>query len=192
MISFIVGNGVSRKEIDLDALIGAGPIYGCNALHRDFNYWNKLLAIDEGMIKEISDLSCTPGQEIVIPDEEDRWESAEYSPRRRRSNVGMNAMMEAIKDGGNVLYCLGFDFILNGDISVDNVYKDSSNYGKETHSTISDNLHRIRYLTWFASQNLDVQFVFVIPDGHTTKDLCDCPNIIGMSVSTFVKKLLNT
>jgi hypothetical protein len=35
-IAFVLGNGLSRKDIDLFALQRLGKIYGCNALHREF------------------------------------------------------------------------------------------------------------------------------------------------------------
>ena len=34
--AFVLGNGVSRKEIDLESLRKWGKTYGCNALYRDF------------------------------------------------------------------------------------------------------------------------------------------------------------
>ena len=42
MIAFIIGNGVSRKPIDLHQLKGKGTIFGCNALYRDFNDYDYL------------------------------------------------------------------------------------------------------------------------------------------------------
>lgn len=35
-IAFVLGNGLSRKDIDLLTLQRLGKIYGCNALHREF------------------------------------------------------------------------------------------------------------------------------------------------------------
>ena len=34
--AFVLGNGVSRQQVDLENLKHFGPIYGCNALYRDF------------------------------------------------------------------------------------------------------------------------------------------------------------
>lgn len=52
MRGFVIGNGESRMGFDLNTLVGHGPIYGCNALYRDF-YPNVLIAVDQRMIKEI-------------------------------------------------------------------------------------------------------------------------------------------
>ena len=47
MIAFIIGNGVSRKPIDLHQLKGEGTIFGCNALYRDFPDYDYLVSIDD-------------------------------------------------------------------------------------------------------------------------------------------------
>lgn len=186
-IAFIVGNGISRKAIDLNSLVDKGVIYGCNALYRTFNNWDYLVAIDDGMIDELSRINFKNG-EVIIPPEDERYESLEYSKNRRRSNAGMNAMLESIRRGAKFLYCLGFDFILEGEISVDNIYKDSPNYGPETHANISDNYNRIKYLEWFISKYPDVTFIFVIPDNAKTKRV-EGKNVIGMTISSFIGKV---
>jgi hypothetical protein len=100
----------------------------------------------------------------------------------------MVAMREAINRGHKILYCLGFDFILEGDISVDNIYKNTENYGPETHANKSDNYYRIKYLEWFANKYSDVKFVFVMPDGKDTKTI-EAENVFVMSVDTFIDKV---
>jgi hypothetical protein len=187
-IAFVIGNGVSRKPIDLNHLVGNGLVVGCNALYRDFKHWDLLVAIDDAMIHEVKHIDPVGDQEVVVPPPDERWESAEYSPNRRRSNAGMNAMLESIRRGCDIVYCLGFDFILEGEISVDNVYKDTKNYGAETHAIESDNYFRIKYLEWFVNKYNGVKFVFVIPDGAKTKPI-DAENVVGMTVSTFKSKL---
>ena len=195
-IAFIVGNGKSRHAIDLASLVGKGTIFGCNALYRDFNNFDYLVSIDDRMIKELSSIATyephilSRGQ-MIIPPEDERWESAEYSPQRRRSNAGMNAMLEAIRREHNILYCLGFDFILEGEKSIENIYKGSKNYEPHTQSNTSDNYFRVRYCDWFANQHDDVKFVFVVPDNIATKKL-ESKNIIGMKVSTFNNKIKGT
>ena len=52
MNTFIIGNGESRKDFDLESLRGKGKIYGCNALYRDFTP-DVLFATDQDIILEI-------------------------------------------------------------------------------------------------------------------------------------------
>lgn len=49
---FLVGNGESRKDYDLNKLKGKGRIYGCNGLYRDFTP-DVLVAVDQGICHEI-------------------------------------------------------------------------------------------------------------------------------------------
>jgi len=183
--AFIVGNGVSRKPIDLHGLKTRGEIYGCNAIHREFSDCDYIVAIDDGMIKELTE-EIHPRSQIIIPPEDERWESAKYNSRRRRSNAGMNAMLEAIRRDNTKLYCLGFDFLLKGSISTDNVFKNTPNYGIETHAVESDNYYRIKYLEWFMRDNAQVQFTFVLPNASEFATL-DASNVSGIFVEDFKK-----
>ena len=49
---FIVGNGESRKKVDLMQLNMMGRVYGCNALYRDFTP-DVLIVVDGGMQHEV-------------------------------------------------------------------------------------------------------------------------------------------
>ena len=49
---FCIGNGESRKHLDLETLRPYGKIYGCNALYRDFTP-DVLVAVDHGICHEI-------------------------------------------------------------------------------------------------------------------------------------------
>ena len=49
---FALGNGESRKSVDLNKLYELGIIYGCNALYRDFEP-NALVVVDPKMKEEI-------------------------------------------------------------------------------------------------------------------------------------------
>lgn len=49
---FIVGNGESRKKVDLMQLNMMGKVYGCNALYRDYTP-DVLIVVDGGMQHEV-------------------------------------------------------------------------------------------------------------------------------------------
>ena len=49
---FCIGNGESRKHLDLETLRPHGKIYGCNAIYRDFMP-DVLTAVDHGIMHEI-------------------------------------------------------------------------------------------------------------------------------------------
>ena len=52
--AFIICNGPSRKEINLESLRQYGKIIGCNALYRDFMP-DVLITVDKGMVRELNE-----------------------------------------------------------------------------------------------------------------------------------------
>ena len=165
--AFIIGNGESRRNFDLNDIKGVAPIYGCNALYRDFSPdW--LVAVDEGVIDEINS-STFPKESTLFPrSKAEEYEPADMHPGRNRyprNNSGMYAMQRAIEKDHTVLLCLGFDFLINDSyLSCTNLFAGTKNYGAETHANFEDNAGRIRYLEWFARKNKDVVFIFVLED----------------------------
>lgn len=192
--AIIIGNGTSRKPINLKQLAASGKTYGCNALYRDFPELDYLIAIDESMIYVIRgvDFSET-NTSVIIPPENERWEHPEYNLQRRRSNAGMCAMNEAIRHGSQMLYCVGFDFVLDGNQSTDNMYSGTPHYDQPYASDETDNWYRVKYMRWFIDRNPNVTFVFIIPDNAlVTKyiaELGKLRNVIFIRTTTFLKKL---
>lgn len=189
-VAFVVGNGTSRQELNLKDLVDKGTIYGCNALYRDFDDWDYLITMDAGITEEIRKAEGAFGNgQILVPPVAKHYEPVEYSPfARRRNNTGMLSMEYAIEHGHNMLYLLGVDFILKGDIATDNVYAGTENYGPETHATGDDNFHRMQYLSWFVRQHPNTKFVFVIPDNSVMR-VIESENVYSMEMSKFKGKL---
>ena len=50
---FLIGNGTSRKDFDLESLRPHGKIYACNAIYRDGFRPDVLVAVDHGIMHEI-------------------------------------------------------------------------------------------------------------------------------------------
>ena len=165
--AFIIGNGESRRSFDLNDIKSVAPIFGCNAIYRDFSPdW--LVAVDEGVIDEISS-SNFPIEYTLFPrSKAEEYEPADMHPGRNRyprNNSGMYAMQRAIEKDYNVLLCLGFDFLINDSyLSCTNLFAGTKNYGAETRANFEDNAGRISYLEWFARKNKDIVFIFVLED----------------------------
>ena len=51
---FLIGNGESRKNFNLNLLTDKGKVYGCNGLHRDYTP-DALISVDPGIMHEIYD-----------------------------------------------------------------------------------------------------------------------------------------
>jgi hypothetical protein len=184
-ISFIIGNGKSRASFDLKQLKNYGTIYGCNALYRDYTpdfvVPDFLVAIDPWMIEEIQK-SDFPQYRFIIPPIELHWEPIEISPEQRRSNAGINAMLEAIRGGANELYCLGFDFLISDyQKSVDNCFANTANY--TILPSEIDNIGRIRHLDYTLKNNRNVNFIFVFPNDTTIRLPSKNQNVDAISYS---------
>jgi len=63
---FLIGNGKSRKDFDLERLRGLGTIIGCNALYREFTP-DLLVAIDAKMLRELLKAKYAERGQVLIP-----------------------------------------------------------------------------------------------------------------------------
>lgn len=181
----IIGNGKSRQSIDLEELRPVGEFYGTNGCYRDMDLdW--LVAIDEKMIGEIFH-SSFPVTKFIVPPFNEQFESSDYSPFRRRANAGMLAMNEAIKRDCEILYCFGFDFMLDEPgLNTANIYDGTPAYGPETRASVDDCINRVKYMDWFAGQNPETQFIFIYPESLNKIPLrtnIKSPNILVSYIS---------
>ena len=181
--AFIIGNGLSRKDFNLNRLVGQGCTFGCNALYRDFTP-DYLVAIDDKIIEEITQ-SDYPMNRFIVPPNEEQYEPAEHNPNRPRSNAGMNACFEAIKKDFKTLFLFGFDFILEDQISVKNIYDGSNCYGPETRANYNDNSNRAKYFDYMAKKNPDVNFKFVLPRDIGIIHNINSSNVTGIYYEDF-------
>ena len=167
-IAHIIGNGLSRKSLDLKLLNGqtggqegirsVGQSYGCNLLYKDFTP-TFLFAFDKTIVKEIADTDY--GDENVV------YSSAKnilrypnnfhLYPHHYNAMVGNLACHLACADGHEKLFLLGFDWYQEGD---ENIYYDThERYDKipqENIASVNDklNTHLKRLLEMYQ----DVQF----------------------------------
>tara|TARA_R110002020_G_scaffold109744_3_gene253858 strand:+ start:96 stop:686 length:591 start_codon:yes stop_codon:yes gene_type:complete len=186
--ALIVGNGLSRKDINLEQVARTNDqmtIYGCNALYRDYGpdylYPDWLVAIDDGVIDEIKK-SDFPSHRLIVPPEKERWEPVQLWEgvgvgRPPRSNAGTNAIIEAVKMRHDTIYIVGFDsMIRDHKVAVGNIYDATENYGPETRANYNDSVFRARYLAWVFESNPNVKFRFYFPNGYEIIQV-DLPNV---------------
>src|SRR5210317_131842 len=65
-VVFLIGNGESRLNFDLERLRGLGTTIGCNALYRDFAP-DILTVIDATMIKEVDNSGYAQDHVVLLP-----------------------------------------------------------------------------------------------------------------------------
>lgn len=134
-IAFIIGNGESRKPVQLDYLREQGVIYGCNALYRDF-YPDILVSLDKEMTEEIKEAKY-PGYHIykdlnpnVLIKDKFLIDSNGVKITRNKgwSSGATAAFIAASQIEFKEIYLIGFDLYSTN--VMNNVYKDTRNYAK--------------------------------------------------------------
>jgi hypothetical protein len=133
-IAFVLGNGCSRLNADLETLKTHGTVFGCNALYREFDP-DYLIAVDVKMINEIiasgyhknNSVWTNPNKGITTKNNINL-----FTPHKGWSS-GPTALWMATQKGFKEIYILGFDYQgINGKFN--NVYANTFNYKKSTDS----------------------------------------------------------
>jgi len=128
--AYIIGNGPSRKAIDLNGLKATGQTYGCNALYRDF-IPDFLFMVDSKMSKRIVDdkvyekcICYAPALEV------NRYPGTlSLIPRNPFWASGKAAAWTACMHGHKNLYLMGFEFQDKGPGQFNNIYQGTECYG---------------------------------------------------------------
>ena len=129
-IAFVLGNGTSRKSINLKQLKSKGTTYGCNALYREFEP-DYLVAVDTKMILEINKAKYQHGHQVWTNPNRAYHQMTGFNffnPSKGWSS-GPSALHLASGHNNNEIYILGFDYTGIGD-KVNNIYADTPNYKK--------------------------------------------------------------
>lgn len=134
--AYIIGNGPSRKDFDLNLLNGSGQVYGCNALYRDYTP-DFLFSVDAKMTKEIATSGITEKVVCYAPLlEVNRNKGFNLIPRNPHYISGNAALHTAIIHGHTNVYMLGFDFREYGKGQLNNIYQDTECYGERNNDDI--------------------------------------------------------
>jgi hypothetical protein len=164
MTAFIIGNGVSRKSIDLSTL--NGTIIGCNALYREFTP-DILVAVDKRMVIEIRKSGYQLHHEVWCTWYEEydtrNFKGFNYIRDGKYWSSGPTAQHLACTLGHKEVVLLGFDLVgVNG--LINNMYANTFNYKQATDP------ERGHTNTWLpqhvkcAKDFPDVKFVRVVGD----------------------------
>ena len=155
--AFIIGNGKSREEFDLETLRGKGTTYGCNAVYRNFKP-DYLVALDRLIGEEVA--NNYPVAER--PCYSTKLNIQRYSehfvmiPRNPTMSCGSTATHIARFDGHKEIYLLGFDSYNTDPKKTNNIYVDTNAYSKE-HEIYGYELWTNQMITLFTKYK-DVDF----------------------------------
>ena len=195
-IAFVLGNGESRRGIEINDLKEKGTVFACNAVYRthrpDF-----LVAVDPKMIFEIAETDYPVHNKV--------WSNfnAQYNKHPKILNhinwfkpslgwsSGPTALRMACEHGFKEIYILGFDYqgLNQGKrFTLNNIFGDTRNYKKR-------NDEATFYGNWMNQTKRclqdfkDVQFHRVIPKGwFRPKDIEWAGNIDHPTTEEFLAK----
>ena len=134
--AYVIGNGPSRQNFDLDKLKASGQTYGCNALYRDF-LPDFIFSVDTKMTQQmVADEVGLKTYHYAPALEVNRKQSKgmlHLIPNNPHWISGNSAFWTAGVHGHKNIYLIGFDFREYGKDQFNNIYQDTLNYG-ERHS----------------------------------------------------------
>lgn len=167
--AFVIGNGVSRSDIDISLISFKGTTYGCNALYREYAP-DFLIAVDTKMILEISEAGYQNDHQVwTNPNRAySRINNLNFFNPSKGWSSGPTALYLASKHNYKRIYILGFDYKgVNG--LVNNIYAGTKNYkGASSKATYYGNW--LRQTATVIKQNPDIQYIRVIEDGGFIPD----------------------
>ena len=191
--AFVVGNGTSRKTIDVKKLLDLGTVYGCNALYRELTP-HHLIAVDTKMVREI----VATGYHLkntVWTNPNAYSKSVEklcmFNPNLGWSS-GPSALNLATGHGFETIYILGFDYKGIGDNGeyVNNIYAGTPNYKKiDERATYFGNW--TKQTATIIQKNPKVKYIRVIKDNNSfiPDSLRIFSNLQHINVENFIEYL---
>ena len=198
-VAFVLGNGESRKGIDIDDLKEKGTVFACNAVYRthrpDF-----LVAVDPKMILEIAETDYMENNKV--------WSNFNNQYNKNQKildhcnwftpslgwSSGPTALKMACDHGFKEIYILGFDYqghkedSKNNRYKLNNIFGDTRNYKKKSdEATFFGNW--MNQTKRCLKDYPDVKFNRVIPKGwFQPKDLGWAGNISHPTIEEFLSK----
>lgn len=187
-IAFVLGNGVSRREVDLNSLKKFGPIYGCNALYRDF-VPTVLVATDLPIATQIQESGYAKNNRFYTRKPLNDSGAQRVLQEYYGFSSGPNATALAAYDGALKIYMLGFDMGPTDRNLFNNVYAGSEFYKKaDAQPTYTGNW--VRQIIKVVSDYPTVNFVRVC--GKTTAKIPELEqqkNIRHLDILQFLTRI---
>jgi len=174
---FVIGNGKSRLEFDLNKLKGNGNIIGCNWLFKDFDGCDGIVALDEKPKAEVPkellitvDIYEFEERKIIYKDEEVGQMpnhlikgGADWDAGR----TGLIAGLEIYKP--ERVFLIGFDFMDLREPGLEAIHRTGNNVYHNVFTERPEGTERI--YNYCVEQNPEVEFIRVGKLGDPILDL---------------------
>lgn len=187
-VAFVLGNGTSRKSLNLNEIKSRATIYGCNALYREFEP-DHLIAVDVKMVNEIiasgyhisHSVWTNPNKGITSKNNLNF-----FSPHKGWSS-GPTALWMASQQPYKEIYIFGFDYQgLDGKFN--NMYADTFNY-KRSHDPATFFGNWLNQTEKVIKEFRNIQFFRVVdPKTFVPDKLQTIPNLQHITYDKFEQK----
>ena len=198
-IAFVLGNGESRRGIDINDLKEKGTVFACNGVYRTHQpHW--LVAVDPKMMLEIAE-SDYAVQNKVYSNFNSQYnkvpkllDHVTWSKPSLGWSSGPTALRLACDHGYKEIFILGFDYQGHSESNnknrfrFNNVFKDTRNY-KKTNDEATFYGNWMNQTKKCLQEYKDVKFHRVIPTGwFKPKDIEWNKNIDHATTEQFLEK----
>ena len=198
-VAFVLGNGQSRKGIDLNNLKEKGTVFACNAVYRTHQpHW--LVAVDPKMMLEIAETDYVVHNKVYsnynrqYEKHQKLLDHVTWSKPSLGWSSGPTALRLACEQGFKEIYILGFDYqglavdANKNRFNFNNIYGDTRNYKRSNdQATFFGNW--MNQTKKCLQDFKDVQFHRVMPaGGYQPKGLEWKDNIDHPSTEEFLEK----
>lgn len=190
MAAFVLGNGVSRRHIEVDILLKLGTVYGCNALYRTHTP-HVLVATDQPISTQIQESGYSARNKFYTRRPINGLGAHRVPQAYFGFSSGPIATGIAAGDGHKTIYMLGFDMGPAANGMFNNVYADTEFY-KPTLAKPTFTGNWVKQLVSVTKDFPNQQFIRVC--GDTTAvipELQSLNNMKSMPIADFVA-LINT
>jgi len=186
MTAYVIGNGVSRKPVNLRKL--NGMTYGCNALYRDYEP-DVLVATDEPISRAIQESGYPRYKRFHT-----RKPFAGSGARPLKQaywgwSSGPNALALAVEDKHREITVLGFDFGSTHK-GFNNVYADTEFYRK-SHETATFGGNWVHQVDTIIRHNPRIKFTFVQGKDTRMPAIDEYDNVTIMDIGEFLDIINN-
>jgi hypothetical protein len=186
--AFVLGNGISRQQIDLNLLKTLGRVYGCNAIYREFAP-DVLISTDSPISERIQHEGYSQTHTHYTRKPLPGTGAQRIAQQYFGYSSGPVAVAQAALDGAIAIYLIGFDMGPTRVGRFNNCYADTEFYKKSSaNPTFTGNW--TRQLRQVAKDFPKTSFFRVA--GETTaeiRDLQSVPNLAHVDMVTFQQRL---
>lgn len=190
MTAFVLGNGQSRADIDVNHLMTLGRVYGCNALYRTHSP-HVLVATDRAIAQRIQESGYAKSNKFYTRRPITGLGAHRVPQKYFGFSSGPIAISLAAEDQNNPIYLLGFDMGPSLEGKFNNIYADTEFY-KKTESLPTFTGNWIRQVLQVTQDYKNQRFIRVY--SKTTADIAEfnsVHNIEKLSLDDFVYRINN-